>query len=67
VAACRLDAQLLLAWPAADVLLRLDPGGEPQALTAVDPRTLYAALLDGTVKRSTDGGSTWTDTVVPPG
>jgi photosystem II stability/assembly factor-like uncharacterized protein len=75
-----------LAWPAADVLFRLDPGGplkrssdggkrwedvgdtggEPQALTAVDPQTLYAALLDGTVKRSTDGGRTWTDAVVPP-
>jgi hypothetical protein len=76
-----------LAWPAADVLFRLDPGGplkrsedggtrwedvgdtggEPHALAAVDPQTLYAALLDGTVKRYTDGGRTWTDTVLPAG
>jgi photosystem II stability/assembly factor-like uncharacterized protein len=74
------------AWPAADALYRLDPGGplmlstdgggsweevgstggEPQALVAADPQTLYAILLDGTVKRSADGGRTWTDHVTPP-
>jgi photosystem II stability/assembly factor-like uncharacterized protein len=41
-------------------------GGEPQALVAADPATLYAALIDGTVKRSRDGGRTWTDHVTPP-
>jgi photosystem II stability/assembly factor-like uncharacterized protein len=41
-------------------------GGEPQALVAADPQTLYAILLDGTVKRSADGGRTWTDHVTPP-
>ena len=75
-----------LAWPAADALYRLDPGGplmlssdgggswgevgstggEPQALVAADPMTLYAILIDGTVKRSADGGRTWTAFVTPP-
>jgi hypothetical protein len=41
-------------------------GGEAQALVAADPMTLYAALIDGTVKRSADGGRTWTDHVTPP-
>ena len=41
-------------------------GGEPQALVAADPTTLYAILLDGTVKRSADGGRTWSDEVTPP-
>jgi photosystem II stability/assembly factor-like uncharacterized protein len=41
-------------------------GGEPQALVAPDARTLYTLLLDGTVKRSTDGGRTWADHVTPP-
>jgi hypothetical protein len=41
-------------------------GGEPQAIVAADPMTLYAALIDGTVKRSADGGRTWTDHVTPP-
>jgi photosystem II stability/assembly factor-like uncharacterized protein len=40
--------------------------GEPQALVAADPTTLYALLLDGTVKRSADGSGTWTDYVTPP-
>jgi photosystem II stability/assembly factor-like uncharacterized protein len=40
-------------------------GGEPQALVAADPMTLYALLLDGRVKRSGDGGRTWTDHVSP--
>jgi hypothetical protein len=43
-----------------------DTGGEPQALVAADPETLYAVLIDGTVKRSADGGRTWTDHVKPP-
>jgi hypothetical protein len=75
-----------LAWPEADALYRLDPGGplmlsrdggarweevgstggEPQALAAADATTLYAVLIDGTVKRSADGGRTWTDHVTPP-
>ena len=41
-------------------------GGEPQALVAEDPETLYALLLDGTVKRSEDGGRTWSVLVAPP-
>jgi photosystem II stability/assembly factor-like uncharacterized protein len=41
-------------------------GGEPQAIVAADAMTLYAALIDGTVKRSADGGRTWTDHVTPP-
>jgi photosystem II stability/assembly factor-like uncharacterized protein len=44
-----------------------DTGGEPQALVAEDPETLYAVLIDGTVKKSADGGRTWTDHVKPPG
>jgi hypothetical protein len=35
-------------------------GGQPAALVAEGPRELYAALHDGTIKRSTDGGTTWT-------
>jgi photosystem II stability/assembly factor-like uncharacterized protein len=38
-------------------------GGEPQALVAADPMTLYALLLDGRVVRSGDGGRTWMDYV----
>lgn len=34
-------------------------GGQPAALLAVGKDELYAALHDGTIKRSTDGGSTW--------
>jgi photosystem II stability/assembly factor-like uncharacterized protein len=41
-------------------------GGEPQSLVAAGPMTLYAILIDGTVKASTDGGATWTDHVTPP-
>jgi photosystem II stability/assembly factor-like uncharacterized protein len=41
-------------------------GGEPQALVAADAKVLYTLLLDGTVKRSADGGRTWTDHVTPP-
>jgi BNR/Asp-box repeat len=37
-------------------------GGEPQAMT-VDGETLYVALIDGTVKRSTDGGQSFTDVI----
>lgn len=43
---------------------RLEPegeiGGEPAALVAEGPSELYAALHDGTIKRSTNGGATWT-------
>jgi hypothetical protein len=35
-------------------------GGEPAALVAEGPSELYVALHDGTIKRSTDGGATWT-------
>ena len=35
-------------------------GGPPAALVAEGPSELYAALHDGTIKRSTDGGATWT-------
>lgn len=35
-------------------------GGQPAALLAQSATELYAALHDGTIKRSTDGGSTWT-------
>jgi hypothetical protein len=34
-------------------------GGQPAALVAERPRELYAALHDGTIKRSVDGGATW--------
>jgi photosystem II stability/assembly factor-like uncharacterized protein len=34
-------------------------GGEPAALLAVSKQELYAALHDGTVKRSSDGGLNW--------
>jgi photosystem II stability/assembly factor-like uncharacterized protein len=39
---------------------RGDIGGQPAALVAVDEDELYVALHDGTIKRSTDGGATWT-------
>jgi hypothetical protein len=35
-------------------------GGQPAALVAEGPEELYVALHDGTIKRSTDGGVTWT-------
>jgi len=41
-------------------------GGEPQWLVASDPMTLYAVLIDGTIKRSGDGGRIWSDFVAPP-
>lgn len=34
-------------------------GAPVAALLAVDERTLFAALHDGTIKQSSDGGSTW--------
>jgi photosystem II stability/assembly factor-like uncharacterized protein len=34
-------------------------GGQPAALLA-DGKDVYVALHDGTIKRSTDGGATWT-------
>lgn len=36
-----------------------DIGGQPAALMAQTQRELYVALHDGTVKRSTDAGRTW--------
>jgi hypothetical protein len=35
-------------------------GGQPAALLGQAPDELYAALHDGTIERSTDGGATWT-------
>jgi hypothetical protein len=35
-------------------------GGSPAALLARGPAELYVALHDGTIKRSTDGGASWT-------
>ncbi len=35
-------------------------GGEPAALLAQTADELYVALHDGTIKRSTDGGASWT-------
>ena len=35
-------------------------GGQPAALLAVAKDDVYVALHDGTIKRSTDGGVTWT-------
>ena len=35
-------------------------GGEPAALLGQSRKDLYAALHDGTIKQSRDGGSTWT-------
>lgn len=37
-----------------------DVGGAPAALLARGPAEFYVALHDGTIKRSTDGGATWT-------
>ena len=37
-----------------------DIGGQPAALEAVPRDGLYVALHDGTIKRSRDGGRTWT-------
>ena len=34
-------------------------GGQPAALLAQAPNELYAALHDGTIKRSIDGGTSW--------
>ena len=44
---------------------RGDTGGEPQALFADTPERILAAIFDGTVKESEDGGRTWTDLVTP--
>jgi hypothetical protein len=37
-----------------------DIGGQPAALLATTRRDLYVALHDGTIKRSADGGASWT-------
>jgi hypothetical protein len=34
-------------------------GGQPAALLATGPRELYVALHDGTIRRSTNGGASW--------
>lgn len=39
---------------------RGEVGGRPAALLAVGKDELYVALHDGTIKRSTDGGTNWT-------
>ena len=39
---------------------RGDIGGEPAAFLGQHPTQLYVALHDGTIKRSADGGATWT-------
>ena len=39
--------------------------GEPWALTPVGDRGLYAALSDGTIEQSRDGGETWTTRFSP--
>ena len=40
-------------------------GGEPWRLHAVDERRLYAALADGTIAGTEDGGKTWEEVFVP--
>jgi hypothetical protein len=40
-------------------------GGAPAALLAQDATELYVALHDGTVKRSNDGGTSWTVRSMP--
>jgi len=40
-------------------------GGEPRALTAASTEGLNAALLDGTVSRSTEGGRSWEKVITP--
>jgi photosystem II stability/assembly factor-like uncharacterized protein len=35
-------------------------GGQPAAFEGEGPEELYVALHDGTVKRSMDGGASWT-------
>lgn len=67
------DGQLFRIDPGGDVKVSGDggerwehrgsTGGEPQALTVDEDGTLYAALLDGTIKTSDDGGATFTDLV----
>lgn len=39
--------------------VRGEIGGQPAAFAAEGPDELYVALHDGTIKRSTDGGTTW--------
>ena len=41
-------------------------GGRPAAFLATPSGRMYAALHNGAVKESSDGGATWTDRVTPP-
>jgi photosystem II stability/assembly factor-like uncharacterized protein len=43
------------------------PGSGAQCLAVdpADPDTVYAGLREGGVRRTTDGGRTWTDCAVP--
>lgn len=43
-----------------------DIGGEPAAFMATGDRELDVALPDGTIRRSTDGGTSWTVRSSPP-
>lgn len=55
-----LDGSLLSADGAAGPWrARGNLGAPVAALLAVDERTLFAALHDGTIKQSSDGGATW--------
>jgi BNR/Asp-box repeat len=42
-----------------------DSGAQCLAVDPADPDTVYAGLRDGGVRRSVDGGSTWTDCEFP--
>lgn len=54
------DGRLLVGTGAAAAWRSVgDVGGIPTAFLAVDGRTLYVALHDGTIKASQDGGSSW--------
>jgi photosystem II stability/assembly factor-like uncharacterized protein len=64
--AVTLDGDVLLsADDGATFVRRGQIGGEPAALVAEGDADLYVALHDGTIKRSTDGGATWTIRSLP--
>ena len=57
----RFDGRVLAADDPGDRFAPVgDVGGEPAALDAGANGDVYVALHDGTVKRSADGGSSWT-------